>query len=230
MNSKVNTKYYNNKYFDDRYNHEEYYPLMKEIAKCLKSICFPTYVLDVGCAMGYLVKAFQDLGVKSIGVDVSEYALKNAIVDEVFLMDAEKLGFKRNSFDLITAMDVVEHLEKPKKFASEAYRILKPSGYLFVVTPKPNTLDAKKDPTHISIFPEKEWLKIFSDFDRIKRKEKLIARSISLYYSNIYIRRSPSSLSGKILNIFRLRKFGIYLSILIQQIRNRYFFLFQKRL
>ena len=215
----------------EKYNYEEHYPLMKEVAKCVLNLfvlLHMSWMLVV--RLGYLVKAFQDLGVKSIGIDISEYAPLNAIVDEVFLMDVEKLGFKRNSFDLITAMDVVEHLEKPKKFASEAYRVLKPNGYLFAVTPKPNSLDAKKDPTHISIFSEKEWLKIFDNFIRIKQKEKLIVRSISLYYSNIYICKNPSSLSGKILNMLNLRKFGIYLNVLIQQIRNRYFFIFQKRL
>ena len=34
-------------------------------------------VLDVGCAKGFLVKDFLDLGIDAYGLDISEYALKN---------------------------------------------------------------------------------------------------------------------------------------------------------
>ena len=50
---------------------------MKEVAKCVLNLfvlLHMSWMLVV--RLGYLVKAFQDLGVKSIGIDVSEYILK----------------------------------------------------------------------------------------------------------------------------------------------------------
>ena len=50
--------------------------------------------------------------------------------------DAENLAIATESFDLVLASEVVEHLWNPKNFFNEAYRILKPRGYLILSTPE----------------------------------------------------------------------------------------------
>jgi SAM-dependent methyltransferase len=48
----------------------------------------------------------------------------------------EHFPYKDNSFDLVTAMEVIEHVStSPKKFLGEVARVLRPGGYLYVATP-----------------------------------------------------------------------------------------------
>jgi 2-polyprenyl-3-methyl-5-hydroxy-6-metoxy-1,4-benzoquinol methylase len=50
--------------------------------------------------------------------------------------DAENLAFASKSFDLVLASEVVEHLWSPQNFFSEAFRVLKPGGFLILSTPE----------------------------------------------------------------------------------------------
>ena len=53
-------------------------------------------VLDVGCAKGFLVKDFFDLGIQSSGIDISKYAIDNSLLeikDRLVIGSAEKLPF-----------------------------------------------------------------------------------------------------------------------------------------
>jgi SAM-dependent methyltransferase len=74
-------------------------------------------VLDVGCAKGFMMhdmaKGIPGITVK--GVDVSEYAIENAIEDmkpHVQVADAMKLPFEDNSFDIVIAINTLHNLEK----------------------------------------------------------------------------------------------------------------------
>jgi len=49
--------------------------------------------------------------------------------------DAEQLPFASNTFDLVLASEIVEHLWDPHSFLDEAYRILKVAGHLIISTP-----------------------------------------------------------------------------------------------
>ncbi len=70
--------------------------------------------LDVGCATGFLVEALRELGVDAWGTDVSRWAVEHATpgaqgrVRQGSLLG--RLPFRRRSFDLVTALEVLEHL------------------------------------------------------------------------------------------------------------------------
>ena len=49
--------------------------------------------------------------------------------------DIHALPFADNSIEAILCLDILEHIEDPKKAASEMYRVLKPGGYILVKTP-----------------------------------------------------------------------------------------------
>jgi 2-polyprenyl-3-methyl-5-hydroxy-6-metoxy-1,4-benzoquinol methylase len=49
--------------------------------------------------------------------------------------DAEELPFKANSFDVVLASEIVEHLWNPNSFLDDAYKILKTGGHLIISTP-----------------------------------------------------------------------------------------------
>ncbi len=54
---------------------------------------------------------------------------------ELICSDAEEMAIKDNSFDCITAGELIEHLENPEKFIKECKRILKQGGVLIITTP-----------------------------------------------------------------------------------------------
>ena len=213
---------------------------MEAIAKALVKVLKPQprKVLDIGCAKGFLVKAFQDMGIDAIGVDISSYAIKHGICSNLILADATNLCFKSNTFDLVVSIHTIEHLRNPEKLIAEARRVLKPGGYLFIVTPTPEGDKKRKipDPTHVSVYSEKKWMTFFNGFERLKDKEREIARiytiNLAKAHAKMYANKAPTSFIGKILNIIKIRQFVItlYLFFYISfiDLKRQYFFLFRK--
>lgn len=58
---------------------------------------------------------------------------------KIICCDAHEMSIKDGVFDCITAGGLIEHLEHPKKFLSESYRVLKPGGLLLITTPNKNS-------------------------------------------------------------------------------------------
>ena len=94
--------------------------------------------LDVGCGNGKTVSALVDAGMEVTGVDFSSEAVRRCRTAypsaEFIECDASGLPFPGGSFDLVTAVHVLENLEdgRLEKAASEMRRVLVPGGYLFV--------------------------------------------------------------------------------------------------
>lgn len=74
-------------------------------------------LLDVGCAKGFMLHDLAQLipGITVKGIDVSDYAIANAIEDmkpHVQVADARKLPFADKSFDVVIAVNTVHNLER----------------------------------------------------------------------------------------------------------------------
>jgi len=76
-------------------------------------------VLDVGCAKGFLVRDFVNLGMDAYGIDVSEYAIgKSVIPERTIVADAREIGeyakpgARRKEFDLIISINTLHNLER----------------------------------------------------------------------------------------------------------------------
>jgi len=71
-----------------------------------------------------------------VGCDVSEAVLSNPFLDSADILDPRgTLPYPSNSFDMIVSRFVFEHLADPARVAAELVRVLKPGGWLCVVTP-----------------------------------------------------------------------------------------------
>ena len=95
-------------------------------------------VLDVGCGDGVISEPISKMGnyVTSIDLPTITMVAHKRRVSSVVSGDAEQLAFKPNSFDLVLASEVVEHLWNPNSFFEEATRVLKPKGHLIIETPE----------------------------------------------------------------------------------------------
>jgi ubiquinone/menaquinone biosynthesis C-methylase UbiE len=93
-------------------------------------------ILDVGCGTGRNLLMLQQFG-QVFGVDINPLALKFCLEREqtqVKRSGAETLPFKDNYFDLVTIFDVLYHqgIKSDIKALAQAFRVIKPGGYLLV--------------------------------------------------------------------------------------------------
>ena len=94
-------------------------------------------ILDVGCGTGANLKMLAAHG-RAEGVDISSQAVDFCRVrglDSVRLGAAEQLPYENGSFDLVTALDVVEHLDDDVAGLQEMRRVLRRDGRLLLFVP-----------------------------------------------------------------------------------------------
>lgn len=95
-------------------------------------------ILDYGCGSGFLVGKMQEGGLNAYGVDISQEAIQMGVsrgVKNLYALGSIKSDFDDNYFDMILAMDVVEHIEKDTEVIKELKRLLKPEGHLVIMVP-----------------------------------------------------------------------------------------------
>ena len=94
-------------------------------------------ILDVGCGTGANLELLAKYG-QAEGVDVSPEALdfcRARGLRNVRQGAAEKLPYEDESFDLVTGLDVVEHLDDDVAGLKEMRRVLKPNGRALLFVP-----------------------------------------------------------------------------------------------
>jgi len=94
-------------------------------------------ILDVGCGTGTMLSHLASFG-RAQGVDVDEEAVgycRERGLKDVRLGEAAKLPFPDRSYDLVTCLDVVEHLDDDVAAFREMRRVLRPGGHLLVTVP-----------------------------------------------------------------------------------------------
>ncbi len=100
-------------------------------------------VLDVGCGGGILSEAMAQRGADVSGIDMGEAPLKVAKLHG--LESGVKINYRQitvealaeempESFDLVTCMEMMEHVPDPSSVVNACARLLKPGGRLFLST------------------------------------------------------------------------------------------------
>ncbi len=170
--SNKNKSYYTLAYFKERDI------LDLHIASAIKILMHKYHyqkVLDVGCGSGVLVKYLKQNGFTAYGCDNSATAVKLAAkicaAKSIKRANAVKLTYPNNSFDLVIAISLIEHLTlfKGELFLLETKRILRPNGMVFLITPNLSTpvrlfqkdsWFAYDDHTHIQFYSPESLTKI----------------------------------------------------------------------
>ncbi|MEM0253538.1 MAG: class I SAM-dependent methyltransferase [Candidatus Bathyarchaeia archaeon] len=121
-------------------------------------------VLEVGCATGKFVKVLRRLGVEAFGVDLSSYVISKANVDvRTFLynvdVETERVPFNNEFFDMIMAIETMEHFANITYALENLKQVLKVGGLMFITVPKPRP-PAWRDITHVDLWTKDKWIEI----------------------------------------------------------------------
>ena len=100
-------------------------------------------VLDVGCGGGILSESMFFKGADVVGIDLGEKALNvaklhqlesGAKVDYQYIAVEQLAAQQPGSFDVVTCMEMLEHVPNPASIVTACAQLVKPGGYVFFST------------------------------------------------------------------------------------------------
>lgn len=134
-------------------------------------------VLDLGCRDGALTQAYLD-GNDVVGVDADREALEEAarLGIETHWADLDQpLELLDDSFDVVVAGELLEHLRDPQRVVAEIVRVLRPGGTFVASVPNAYRLKNRlqflrgrppdHDPTHLQMFAPRDVRGLLGGFE-----------------------------------------------------------------
>jgi SAM-dependent methyltransferase len=97
----------------------------------------PHTILDVGCGTGMLLEDLQTRGIAA-GLDFSPVALeycRGRKLESLGEADVRHLPIRSGCADIVTALDLIEHIEDDKGLLLECHRVLRPGGIAVMSVP-----------------------------------------------------------------------------------------------
>ncbi|MBK7106388.1 MAG: class I SAM-dependent methyltransferase [Ignavibacteriae bacterium] len=128
-------------------------------------------VLDVGCGSAWVAENYFNKNVNVVSLDLSLENVSKAKNNfpsqkhSQIIADSFHLPFMENSFNIVIASEIIEHVLNPVEFVNELFRVVKQNGKLIITTPYKEKLRYylcihcnKKTPVHAHIhsFDEKK--------------------------------------------------------------------------
>jgi len=135
-------------------------------------------VLDLGCRTGALTRAYLH-GNDVVGIDVDREALVEAakLGIETHWADLDApLAFDPESFDVVVAGEVLEHIRDPERLLADIRMVLRPGGALVASVPNAFRLKSRlrylvgrepeEDTTHLHLFSPKAVRSLLAGFEQ----------------------------------------------------------------
>ena len=100
-------------------------------------------VIDVGCGGGILAESMAKKGAQVTGIDLSEkalgvadlHSLESGLTIRYQHIAAEKMADQEpGAFDVVTCMEMLEHVPDPASIVAACAKLVKPGGYVFFST------------------------------------------------------------------------------------------------
>jgi 2-polyprenyl-3-methyl-5-hydroxy-6-metoxy-1,4-benzoquinol methylase len=114
---------------------EQRQPFLSEVSRRRKLALLVSFldkkkdILEIGCGSGWFSRRLKAMGYKVVGLDIQGPA---DIVGDI--LDWEGLGLKPNSFDVVIALEVIEHVD----CLSAMTTVCRPNGIIFLSSPHPS--------------------------------------------------------------------------------------------
>jgi len=137
-------------YAEDHFERRHFHIALAERLK-------PRMILDIGCGVGEpTLSPLHERGYRVVGLDISDSHLAFCRGLDVVLGDAHHLPFPNDSFDLVVATEILEHVAYPDLVLEEAKRVSSRWG-LFSV---PHQLDEPDNRIHLRKFDRESFLSL----------------------------------------------------------------------
>jgi 2-polyprenyl-3-methyl-5-hydroxy-6-metoxy-1,4-benzoquinol methylase len=133
----------------------------KERVNLLKKYKKKGMLIDFGCGTGWFLEYARN-HYKVAGFEPTKNLAKFTSDLLKIQIESDVRKFKDNSFDIITAFDVIEHVAEPRKTFQEFFRLLKKDGILLIYTPNADSIG----------------------FDYMKERQNNVTPPIHLHYFN----------------------------------------------
>lgn len=177
-----NEQYYSGKgdyfYIDER----RYKKYFKEVWNArIQSIKIykppPANVLDIGSSFGGFVETFLENQYDAEGIDISDYAIREAKKNPLLkkrIFKSDLLNFSpKKKYDIITLIEVLEHLPDPERVFSKISELLNSKGLLVIQTANFDGLQAILQgknyhyflPGHLYYYSKSNLIKILKKFE-----------------------------------------------------------------
>jgi len=99
-------------------------------------------VLDIGCGPGVFYKPWSQLNIEWEGIDINPYWSKFGKENKIPISN-QPIDSIAEKFDVITAHQVIEHVNDPVEFMKSIKTLLNPGGIIHLELPNQNSLTAK---------------------------------------------------------------------------------------
>ena len=167
LDSYFGKEYYNSiNYTDYKKRYERYTISAKELYQFL-DIDLETSILDYGCAIGFLLNGFYEIGLRNLtGYDISNWAIENNINKQVKCTD--NIDVIKMFYDYAFVMDVFEHMFDDK--IEVVLNNLNVSNLIVRLPVKLINQDdfhlkvSRNDPSHINCKTKGEWIDYIESF------------------------------------------------------------------
>lgn len=171
--------------------------------------------LEIGCGYGYVTELLARQGYDVTGVDVSVHAIERARHEVVAdrarfeVWDAASPPADAGLFDLVVALEVIEHLDDADAALGAWATLVAPGGVLLCTTPNRHGPASRywRDPTHVSVRSGAAWHRTLTASDQWTNVEVDAVQWVpGLWRLRHEIRFFPLPLVGAQLRIFAERR------------------------
>jgi SAM-dependent methyltransferase len=149
-------------------------------------------LLELGCGMGFLLKAFSEDGWDAIGIEPDrgfcEFIERRHGLRAIPTI-LEDSGIPETSLDVVVFIHVIEHVPDPLETLRSIYRVLRPGGHLVIETPRYDSLMFKllrhrersvSCDGHIYFFTTETLRKLYEKAGFEHRQVRYVGRSLNL--------------------------------------------------
>ncbi|MBF8250052.1 MAG: Methyltranfer dom protein [Candidatus Levybacteria bacterium] len=201
-----------------------FYQQQKSYSYCLKFIEGKS-VLEVGSGSGYGCYRLSKVAKNILGVDNSEIAIKKSR-EKYKANNLEYICSKienytnEDKFDVILALQVLEHVKQPRIFLKKITSLMKKNGLLLITTPNKDTQSYNENPYHYKEYSFAELSQILlrhfeyvqlyglsgdskvKNFEKIRRTHVLNILSVDRFKLRRFIPRNIKQLSFDLISYF----------------------------
>ena len=162
--------------------------------------------LDIGCGVGTLLQAATNRGWDATGTEVAFTAAETARRAGLDARHGQthELALPDSSYDIVSMIEIVEHVGDLDDLLAEAERLVRPGGAVYLTTPHGRGLAARLLKTSWSTVAPPEHLQLFSSLGLQMALDRagLVVKSSRTHGMNVYelaagVRSGPARAAGR---------------------------------